>query len=204
MTGEKGFMLRIKQLDGVEWKENLVNFRQETVEKSQGLVEIRRHHVFDTQKDAVDFIKELPGTKVGVTSKKQAEKALKAKMQEAKKKQANTGRRYGVVNGETVEMQTVDQRLMDAMENLGEADGMDIERKMHEDKRRRMIEKNPELYEEMKADIEEIKKVSDLQDRIFYMKGYYQNFKDTERARHELFKEFFWKEYNELIKQEKK
>lgn len=204
MTGEKGFMLRIKQLDGVEWKENLVNFRQETVEKSQGLVEIRRHHIFDTQKDAVDFIKELPGTKVGVTSKKQAEKALKAKMQEAKKKQANTGRRYGVVNGETVEMQTVDQRLMDAMENLGEADGMDIERKMHEDKRRRMIEKNPELYEEMKADIEEIKKVSDLQDRIFYMKGYYQNFKDTERARHELFQEFFWKEYNELIKQEKK
>lgn len=198
MPGEKGFMLKRNIYFEAEQEKNLVSVRQETIEKKDGILEIRSHHKFDTEQEAKDFAKNFPDTGVQVTTKKQADKALKAKVKEAKKKQANTGKRHGVINGETVEMQVADQRLIDDMETLGEVGGMDAEIKLHLDKREALIEANREMYEEMKSDIEQIRRISDFGERYFNMKGYFDKHVVGDSAKQELFGEFFQKEYSEL------
>ena len=76
MDEEKGFMLK---KDKIEWKERegkLLSVKQETIEKRTGVVEIRSHQVFQTEKDAIDEFNKLQNPKTKVTSKKQANKDL--------------------------------------------------------------------------------------------------------------------------------
>ncbi len=112
MDGEKGFMLK---KDKIEWKEREKNFlsvKQETIEKRTGVVEIRSHQVFQTEEEAIDKFNKLQNPATKVTSKKQANKDLKEKLEKLKKN-------HSIINGEEM--------------NVTEMKGSDLEKSMMED-----------------------------------------------------------------------
>lgn len=226
MDEEKGFMLK---KDKIEWKERegkLLSVKQETIEKRTGVVEIRSHQVFQTEKDAIDEFNKLQNPKTKVTSKKQANKDLKAKIEEAKQKQAeDTNKRFGVINGKVEEITAKNEELdtlmsEESIENIEkEMEAAVKEAKLEELKEKyrddpetyqylragllddeELIEEQREIYEEVKEVIMSIKQIVDVEMRKQNIEGYRRGFRGAQNIKRLIFDRFFDKEYREIMK----
>ncbi len=135
-----------------------------------------------------------------VTNEKDAKKAIKVKMKEAKFKTKQEGKKYGVINGELENMTITNSSLGAAMAD--DFDNEDTLRAEIKENARKMAEQRKtdfkEDYEKIRGQMLYIKSFDTIEEQQLEMKKLYREARrKTESLK--LFYDFFMNQYNEVM-----